>query len=85
MSVPVFRKGTWIHYTIPVSMNPLWSESHIFQAASFYATALSQGEKPSDSSIYAEAYINKHIYPGIQYNKALEIKLQQIMDRVERA
>ena len=82
-TIPVFRNGAWMDYPLPVSINPLWSQAHLFQAASFYATARSQGYNPSDSSVYAEAYINKSLYPGMEYNRSLEQTLQRIMTRAE--
>jgi hypothetical protein len=84
-TLPVFRKGVWETYSLPVSPNPLWSYEHILKAGSFYSTALSLGYTASDSSVYAEAYVNKLIYPGLQYSSSLERTLQSIMDRAETA
>lgn len=84
-TVPVFRQGAWIHYPLPSTVNALWSQEHIFKAASLYATALSQGYSPDESAMLAEAYVNKLIFTGIQYNRSLESRLAQIMDRAERA
>ena len=83
MSVPVFRKGAWIQYPIPAQVDSLWSESHLFQAASFYATALSQGYSPSESASLAESYIHKQVYPGLRYSTSVERKISRITGHVE--
>ena len=85
MSIPVFRKGSWIQYPLPTAIDPLWSKKHLFRAASFYATALSQGYSPSESAVLAESFVHKEAYPGLQFSKQLERKLQQVMDHVEKA
>lgn len=85
MSLPVFQNGTWITYPLPKPVDALWSQSNIFQAASFYAAALSQGYEPNESAILAEAYIHKKVYNGLQYHDSLENKLKSIMSRVEKA
>ncbi len=85
MSIPVFRKGSWIQYPIPSSIDPLWSKKHLFRAASFYATALSQGYSPSESAVLAESFVHKEVYPGLQFSRQLERKLELIKDRVETA
>jgi hypothetical protein len=83
--IPVFRKGQWIQYTVPNSMDPLWSQADLYQAAAFYGTAVSQGYSPSESAALAEAYSMKKIYSGLEYPSLLESKLKKIMDRAERA
>lgn len=82
MSVPVFRKGLWISY--PISQkDSLWSQGHIFKAASFYATALSQGVSSNESAVLAECFVNKEVYPDLRYSRMIEQKLQRIMSHVE--
>jgi hypothetical protein len=78
MSIPVFRKGTWIHYPIPVAVDSVWSQQHLFTAASFYATALSQGFSPSESASLAECYVHKQVYPELTYARQIEQKLLRI-------
>lgn len=80
MSIPVFRKGVWIQYEKPICIDTNWSESHLLKAASFYATALSQGYKTNESRVLAECFVNKEVYPDLQYGRLIERKLQQIMD-----
>lgn len=77
--VPVFRKGVWIQYPLPTATDTLWSKQHFFRAASFYATALSQGYSPKESSVLAECFINKEVYPDLCYSSQIERKLQQIL------
>jgi hypothetical protein len=84
MSLPVFRKGVWMEQTKPL-VDPLWSREHTFQAASFYATAVSQGFSTQEASALSEAYIYKQIYTELQYSKTIEMKIKQIMGRVEKA
>ena len=83
MSIPVFRKGTWIHYQIPPQQDALWNTSHLLKAASFYALALSQGLSSEESAVIAECFVNKEVYPELRYNSRIERKLQIIMSRAE--
>ena len=85
MSIPVFRKGTWILYPVPPQQDALWNKSHLLKAASFYALALSQGVSSEESAILAECFVNKEVYPGLNYNARLQRKLELIMSRVETA
>ena len=85
MSIPVFRKGAWIQYPIPPQQDALWNQSHLLRAASFYATALSQGVSTEESAVVAECFVNKEVYPQLRYNSRIERKLQLIMSRVETA
>ena len=82
MTTPVFRNGKWIEYPQPIFEDALWSSCHKLQAASFYATALSQGYSPTESASLAEIYVQKRIFPEIVYPKGIESKLQRIMGRV---
>ena len=85
ITIPVFRKGKWVQYTRPLYTDALWSKCHAFQAASFYATALSQGFPSDESGWLAEIYVQKQIFPEISYSNSIERKLKQIMDHVETA
>jgi hypothetical protein len=85
MSIPVFRKGSWIEYPKPSQIDSLWSDQHLFLAASFYANARLQGYSPSESASLAECYVHKQVYPDLQYSYVIEKKLQQIRDREETA
>jgi hypothetical protein len=85
ITISVFRKGNWIHYTRPLYTDAIWSKCHAFQAASFYATALSQGVPSDESGWLAEIYVQKQICPETYYSQAIEKKLKQIMDHAERA
>ena len=82
MSIPVFRNGTWIQYPLPVQIDTLWSQSHQFRAASMYATALSQGVSPKESARLAECFVNKEVYPELQYSRQIERRLDLIKGRV---
>lgn len=79
MSIPVFRKGNWIEYPLPIQSDTLWSKQHFFRAASFYTTALSQGYSSKESSVLAECFVNKEVYPELSYSSQIERKLQQIL------
>lgn len=77
MSIPVYRKGTWIHYELPESGISLWSQRLKFQAASLYATALTKGFSKETSAILAELFVNKELY-GVTYNQSLESALKSL-------
>jgi hypothetical protein len=77
MSIPVYRKGSWIHYTLPDSGIALWSQSLKLQAASIYASAIVKGYSPDTSHILAESYVTKKIY-GVQYNPTIERYLEKL-------
>lgn len=84
MEIPVFRKGVWIQQKKSV-VDPLWSKDHRFQGASFYATAISQGLSTQEASALSDAFVYKQIYSDLRYSKTIEMKIKQIMDRVETA
>ena len=79
MSIPVFSKGSWIQYPVSPYVDPLWSQAHLFRAASFYAAALSQGFSTHESSVLAECFVHKEVYPELQYSRQIERKLQRIL------
>jgi hypothetical protein len=79
MSLPVFRQGKWIQYSIPKDGDLFWNANQKFQAASFYATAVTKGFHPSQSAVLTECYINKMVYPGLQYNETLEKQIQSLL------
>lgn len=86
--IPVFRKGIWIQYPVPAFVDPLWSKGDLFQAASFYATALSKGFPPSESAVLAECFVHTQVYPDLQYSRHLERKVdfvRNLKDHEERA
>jgi hypothetical protein len=78
-SIAVFRKGTWIQYPLPSFVDPLWSQPHLFQAASFYATALSKGFSPSESASLAECFVHKQVYTNLRYGNQIERKLENLL------
>ena len=82
MSVPVFQKGSWIQYPLPPQLDPLWSQSNIFKAASFYRTALSKGFSSEESKVLAECVVHKEVYPDLQYSPHIERKLLRLKDHV---
>lgn len=84
MSIPVFYKGAWIQYPRPLSLDTNWSEKHLFRAASFYAAALSKGYESSESRVLAECFVNKEVYPDLEYGRLIERKLQQITQEIVR-
>ena len=79
MSLSVFRQGKWIQYVLPKDGELFWNANQRLQAASFYATAVSKGFSPSQSSVLTECYINKLVYPGLQYNETLEKQIQSLL------
>ena len=79
MNTSVYRKGQWIQYTFPSDASIYWNENQKLQATSFYATAISKGLSPSQSAILTECYMNKQIYPGLQYIKSIESQLQSFL------
>lgn len=78
-SLPVFRKGSWIQVPLPVVVDPLWSNSNLFQMASVYATARSKGVSPSESAVLAECFVHKQVYTDLQYSTQLEKKLRSLL------
>lgn len=83
--IPVFRKGAWIKYTTPTPVDSMWSPKHTLRAASFYATAVSQGLDTKEAALLAECFINKEVYEGLVYDTIYETKLKRIMDHAETA
>jgi hypothetical protein len=83
VTIPVFRKGTWISYTLPQPTDSYWTQAHKLQAASFYATALDIGVSSPD--VLTEMYINKLVYPKLMYDDKYERKLQEIIAHGGRA
>ncbi len=78
MTIPVFRKGQWIHYTPPATGLQLWSQALLLQVASVYATAVTKGISLEQSCVLAECYANKQLY-GVTYMKTIEDKLQSLL------
>jgi hypothetical protein len=74
--ISVFRNNKWIQYKVPADLERYWSQSLKRQAGSLYATAVSKGLSPSQSAVLAECYVNKQLYPGLQYSKSIEEQLQ---------
>ncbi len=79
MSISVFRQGKWILYSVPKDGELFWNANQKLQAASFYATALSKGLSPSHSAVLTECYINKQVYPGLQYKESLEVQIKSLL------
>ncbi len=75
--IPVFRKGTWIHYEVPEAGTALWSQSLKLQVASLYASAVAKGFSKEKSSVLAECYANKEVY-GVTYNQSIENCLKEL-------
>ncbi len=80
-SIPVFRNGKWIIYTVPLSCN--WTTGQKFRAASAYATALQKGYSEQESQNLAEIHILQEVFPDIHYSECLEKKVQKLMDHGE--
>lgn len=80
-TIPVFREGKWIHFTVPLSCT--WSREQMFRAASAYVSALQKGFSEQESLNLSEIIINKELYPGIQYSENLEKKYKSLMDHGE--
>lgn len=74
-TIPVYRKGTWISYTVPEDGTALWSQSLKLKTASLYATAISKGFSHETSIVLAECYANKELY-GVTYNSNIEETLK---------
>ncbi len=83
MKIPVFRKGQWVEYEPPRELPGGWQQTHSFQAASVFATARSQGLQPKEAASIAEMVIFKQLFPGIQYDKKFESKLERIVNLEE--
>jgi hypothetical protein len=82
-TIPVFRNGTWISYSVPSPIDPYWTQAHKLQAASFYATAKQLNISAPD--VLTEMYINKLVYPKLAYDEKYERKIQQVMSHAETA
>lgn len=76
--IPVFRKGSWIHYDVPESGTALWSQSVKLQVASVYATAITKGYSKEKSTVLAESFAHKALY-GVTYNSTIEQCLQEML------
>jgi hypothetical protein len=74
-TIPVFRKGVWISYTVPETNQSVWSQSLKLKTASLYATAMTHGHSKETSTIFAECFANKELY-GVKYNSQIETTLQ---------
>jgi hypothetical protein len=83
MKIPVFRKGQWMEYEPPRELPGGWQTKHSFQAASFFATACSQGYTSKEAASLAEMSIFKQLFPGIQYDAKFESKLQRLVNLEE--
>lgn len=68
--IPVFRKGKWIHVALPSTASS-WSQRQKLQAASLYATAVSNGLSPHHAGVLAECFVNKDLY-GVVYTERIE-------------
>lgn len=76
-TIPVFRKGVWISYTVPETNRNFWSQSLKLKTASVYATAITCGHSQELSTIFAECFANKELY-GVKYNSQIESALQEL-------
>ena len=74
-TILVFRKGIWISYKVPHASATIWSQSLKLQAASIYATAISQGHSHETSTVFAECFVNKELF-GVTYNPKIESALE---------
>ena len=74
-TIPVYRKGAWITYTLPQDGTALWSQSLKLKVASLYATAISKGYTQETSTVLAECFANSELY-GVKYNAQMEETLQ---------
>ncbi len=79
MKIPVYRDGKWISFSVSDDMKRYWSQANMFQAASVYATAITKGYSPSQSEVYAEAWVNKQLYEGLSYDTKLEAVLKSFL------
>lgn len=77
-TIPVFRKGQWIHYEVPETGTALWSQSVKLKTASLYATAISKGYSKDTSSALAECFANKELY-GVIYSSNIESILKDML------
>lgn len=74
-TIPVYRKGDWISYTVPEDGTALWSQSLKLKVASVYATLLSLGYAKETSTVLAECFANKELY-GVKYSNQIEATLK---------
>lgn len=77
--ISVYRKGSWISYEVPQEVRHIWSQGLKLQAASVYATAVTQGHSVAMSNTLAECYVNKELYQGLCYHKKIEGMLKGLL------
>lgn len=77
MDIPVFSNGLWIFYRVPPSTG--WPGSYELKAASAYAKALRLGYTVPKSAVLAECFVNKLVYPGLEYTNTIESDLLRLM------
>jgi hypothetical protein len=75
-TIPIYRKGAWVHYNVPGEGTAMWSQSIKLKVASLYATAISNGYSQETSTVLAECFANKELY-GVRYTKDIETILQK--------
>lgn len=75
--IPVFRNGKWIQVALPHGTEG-WSQTHKFQAAALYATAVSKGYSPHHAGVLAESYVYKQMY-GVTYSPLIEEALEGLL------
>jgi hypothetical protein len=75
-----FRKGKWIEYTpsVTASSDPRWTDAHKNIAAAIYATLTVRGVNERNAIKLSEAYVFKQLYPGLEYEPALEKEILSI-------
>ena len=74
----VFLSGNWIDVAIPRGHDPSWIDSDKFHYATMYTAAVSKGFAEKRAASIAEAAVSKRLYPGLQYDSALEEDLRSL-------
>jgi hypothetical protein len=77
-TIPVFRKGQWISYSVPEDGTALWSQSLKLKVASVYATLISNGYSQETSTVVAECFANKELY-DVKYTSQIEATLRRLI------
>jgi hypothetical protein len=68
----VFSAGEWISVPIPIGCDPAWTSADSWVYAAAWASARRSGHTPAKASVLAEAIVYRRLYPGIQYEVAME-------------
>jgi hypothetical protein len=78
-SVRLVRCGeTWLEVSLPVGLDPLWSDADRWVYAAAYAAGLARGFVEARAVVIAEAIVFKKLYEGMKYDVSLERDISRI-------